>query len=392
MSNDEPIDPSALQRGFLVAGVSMLLLVLSLPWHPTRIGLPYGSIPALDLHNLYVFHHCELRNMPYGPASTGAECGDVGGRPMYYPPALYWSFVWLRLVSFESAVLIWRSGIVVGVLVSLLFWARLPNRRWFPSVVLFLLLLLPQFPLIFAAERGNNDVLIVILWTLSCLAMDRSRVTLAGFLAGAAVVVKVYPLFALAVVLGVLARTPERVLKFAGGASLAAVAFVIAFPEATVAYLGILREFAAQKPPALVYSHGLPSHLGQVGVVTGVGLLILWIVTGFRSSDRGDRAGVLAGALAISTFFSYTSYDYNLITTYPLLVVLFTRIQFRPDVRSVSALWILIVSVLGSREIFLGFGREKVWMEVLGLFLSALVFLGAGHSGAALESGEASEK
>ncbi len=52
----------------------------------------------------------------------------------------------------------------------------------------------------------------------------------------------------------------------------------------------------------------------------------------FASADgcRRDPALLFAGALAISTYFSSLSNDYNLITAYPLLIMLFIRATSAP--------------------------------------------------------------
>ena len=70
---------------------------------------------------------------------------------------------------------------------------------------------------------------------------------------------------------------------------------------------------------------------------------------GARAIARGDMALALAGALAVSTYLQATSNDYNLITTYPLLLLLFLRAQR-------TNRWTLLVlglfAIAGDRQLF----------------------------------------
>jgi hypothetical protein len=83
-------------------------------------------------------------------------------------------------------------------------------------------------------------------------------------------------------------------------------------------------------------------------------LLAAWCLASIRVLDR-DPLLVFAGAIGISTYFAGTSWDYNLITTYPLLIVVFVR-GTGPDRRAgVLALLVLgLVGILGHRAAFMG--------------------------------------
>lgn len=150
--------------------------------------IPFYGTLGLDLQNLYVFHHCDARGNPY--LSTGDHCSDPSGRDMYYPPLMYFAFSWLDRVPFPFATGIWAAAILAGVLWSSLTWGRSTQLVNASTKVTwpFVILLGLQFPTLFAIERGNCDVLVLVTWTVAahfglregqrcqvCLPVLRSR-------------------------------------------------------------------------------------------------------------------------------------------------------------------------------------------------------------------------
>ena len=72
----------------------------------------------------------------------------------------------------------------------------------------------------------------------------------------------------------------------------------------------------------LALGHSVSSAVGSqypgfANLICGA-LLGLWGWAGARAIARGEEAWALAGALAVCTYASRTSWDYNLVTTYPL--------------------------------------------------------------------------
>jgi hypothetical protein len=86
-----------------------------------------------------------------------------------------------------------------------------------------------------------------------------------------------------------------------------------------------------------------------------------------------------AGALAISTYCARTSYDYNLLTAYPLLLVLFVDVA-RRNLRSVEAGWALlglgILGVAGDRHLFLSgsYAQVHIGVQLAWLLLVAAYY------------------
>lgn len=348
-----------------------IVVALLLASIPSITVIPFWSFWSVDLHNLYVFHHCAASNNPY--LGTGIECGDVASRDMFYPPALYWSFIWLRLVPFVTAALIWGAVVVVGSALSLVAWVARP--AWQVDrlrIVAFILLLSLQFPLAFALERGNNDVLVLILWSVAFLLYRANHSTLCALAAVLAVTLKLYPIFAVAIVLvGLMASArlhvgATRIRPYAFGAATAGLLGVGLFATQIVEYVtDELPRFAAQMPDLTIYGHALHDVLPLAGGwVFGFPLLCVWLVAGARSL-RADSVIVFAGALAISTYFAPTTYDYNLITTFPLLVVLFVRAMEHARQRIYPlVLFLGLIGVVGNRTWFAS-GPEAMSIHIL---------------------------
>lgn len=78
-------------------------------------------------------------------------------------------------------------------------------------------------------------------------------------------------------------------------------------------------------------------------------LIALWSWSAAQAFERGEAPVALAGAISVSTYFSAYSYDYNLVTTYPLLLLLFLRAR---RVNRWGLLALGLVSIVGERQIF----------------------------------------
>jgi hypothetical protein len=119
-------------------------------------------------------------------------------------------------------------------------------------------------------------------------------------------------------------------LRFGGGALGVFVATLLVFPKDSLIYLrDVLPGFAKTMTFACEFSHSVPTYVGTeypgFSVMITVALLGLWAWAGARAIVRGEAWWVLAGALAVSTYNQRTSWDYNLITVYPLLLLLLLR-------------------------------------------------------------------
>jgi Glycosyltransferase family 87 len=332
------------------------LLLISIPAY--RLIPSWGKPWGLDLRNVYVFHACAGKDDPY--LVTGAQCGDPFGRAMPYPPLMYWALVWMRWVSLPAARWIWASFITAVLLWAAWVWSRPePGRRgpgrW-PALA-FGALLVTQFPAVFAIERGNNDTFCVLLWTAAVTLYLADRRFLSGCAAGLAAAAKLYPAVSCAVLVAGLAgvafrghRDPVRrgaAIRLAAGMLVAPTLATLILWTQTRHYLErVLPTFAAHLPGESLHSHSLPATLGpRAWAVSGL-LIAAWCVASFLRFERAP-VEIFAGALAVSTYVAGTSFDYNLVTVHPLLIVLVAR-ALDGDPRSQRApLASLLVLLLG---------------------------------------------
>jgi hypothetical protein len=294
---------------------------------------PWGA----DLHNLHVFQKCAHGGSPY-PIDAHA-CGDHWGRPMIYPPVMYRSFFWLRHLTLDQAMYVWCPLLVLAFSAALYAWIRLVPRVRDPRdhdrvpLVVFGALLLFQYPFAFSLERGSTDAPAVVFWTLAAYWFERRKLASAGAAAGLATAYKLYPLFGCVVVGGgmLLAALRRRgftlldVARFGGGALATFVLANAVQPDAVYYFGTVLPRFAKVVTDPNVFSHAIPSFVGAdfplFARAAGLLVVALWVYAASESlATRGTL--VLAGALAMSTFGQGTSWDYNLTTTYPLLMAL----------------------------------------------------------------------
>jgi hypothetical protein len=366
------------------------LLVVSLA---SLRNVPFNEPWGVDLMNIVLYHECAQEQSPY--SIPGAACGDPWDRGMYYPPLLFYSFAWTRSLSLERAMQIWSVFQLFAFAVVLYAWVRRvvgvrrgasSTREW----VIFSALLLVQFPVAFALERGGSDVWAVVFVTLAALSLVRHHYALAGAALGVATAYKLYPAFTCAViVLGLLIanwsqplRSRERWRFVLVGASAFGAFLVVSllfYSESKLYFTKVLPGFAdtLMMPGTIGHSIGaLTSGYPRFGMLLMGLLVVVWAWAAARAFQRADIAAGVAGALAISTYFQKTSWDYNLVTTYPLLVVMFLRAQ--KDQRW-GLLALGLIAIVGERELYgtPGMGiltpHFRIGLQLAFLVLSAIV-------------------
>jgi hypothetical protein len=334
-------------------------LVLSAASARTIPFLIWGA----DFHNLHVYQTCAHDRSAY--LISGEVCGDLYQRDMIYPPLMLHSFGWTRTLTLENAMYIWSALVILMMAVVHYAWTRLgergaeKDRGW--EIVVFCALLTLQAPFVFLMERGGTDLVPIVLWSGATYLFQKKRLALAGALAGAAAAFKVYPLIPCVVVTVGLAASAYRgsifrkmdAVRFGGGAFAAFVALNLAFlSDARIYYTITLPRFSKYVTAKLVWSHSVRSFAGEDHVLywalASLLFLVLWCWSAGRAlAERPAMA--FAGVLAMSTFFAGTTWDYNLVTTFPLLLLLFLAARQ-------SDRWGLLVfglvAIVGDRALF----------------------------------------
>lgn len=389
------MDVRLTQPRTLKLAVVFLLLAASLP---SFLAMPFMQPVPLDFQNLWTFHDCAARDAPY--AASGAACGDAQLREMRYPPILYWAFAWTRLLTFEAAGQLFMVVVAVGTVAAVAWWLwrGAGEPRGEAADGLFAGLLLAQYPLLFAIERGNNDVVPLLLWTGAAHLHATGRRGAAGALGGLAAIAKLYPAFAcLVVAVGAGAQALRRpgarrgFAAFAAGGVLAVVAgFAVVWSDSVAYFTVHLPRIAALAPGLAPYAHPL-RNLWEAGGgwALGAPLLLAWCAAAALVFER-DAELVFAGGLAISTSFAATSWDYNLITAYPLLVVLFRR-MLRPGAGWLPFALLVagLIGIVGHRGLITTEAGVRVHIAIQWAFLVATAAAAPWLAPPAREPGDA---
>ena len=361
-----------------------VLVVLGLSVATFKSVPPSGKPWGLDLQNLHAFHACSFKDAPY--EAKGFQCGDWLRRPFVYPPLLYWSFVWTRGLTWETVRDAW-TVLTGAILVAspILLTRGAGDRLARGAAILFGVVLGTQFPAVFAFERGNTDIPVVLFWSVGALLYLKGHRISAGLLIGAMAPYKLYPAVGCVVLVAGLAGMALRgdrarrveALRFAGGLFLGAVIPTLFLAGMTSKYLrDVLPGFAAHLPGVSLHSHSVPATfrppLYGPKLVSGA-LILLWSGAAFLRFDKNPRE-VLVGALAITTYVAGTSFDYNLVTAYPLLVVLALRAMKtagKPALWAWASLGLGVLGVCADHAWFTGHPRGHVVVQVVWLLLTA---------------------
>lgn len=305
--------------GFLLLSVFAILAKESVPWSGQSV-----SNWGLDLANLSSYHQLDLVKSVYSVSGTDAH--DIQSRNLIYPPLLFWHFYWLKWFTPRVSYLIWTMASLLTMGVGLIFWKDLRPSLASEKLglIFFILLFLVQYPSLFALERGNNDVLVLLYWTLAYLNFRRKNYFFVGFFLGFVTTLKLYPAIGVLFLIGAMvcvAKSDRLILLrgLGGMVSGVVVPTLLLFEDSKLYFATVLPQWMQVKMNMPWLNHSVPSNMGPRQ--TAFYFFTLWSVwawAGFKNIKR-QPASIFAGALACSTFFSGVSFDYNLITVYPLL-------------------------------------------------------------------------
>lgn len=346
-------------------------------------GPNFSSLFGLDLLNVFLFQNCPAAEGNFYAAS-GEACGDPEGRPMLYPPVLYYFFFWAKGMSFPSVLFLWVGLSVLGF--GLAGWwmhqflasSVKANARWF---VVVWILLAAQFPTLFSWERASTDGLIFPAAVGAFLLAQRGRwgwvATVLVFLTA----YKLYPVFLLVFVAVGLWRKPGFQRFAVAACVVGGLLFLLFLPQHLFYLTEVLPQWANKKAQ---FTAGLDHViLNTSALVPGAGhLMCLTLIgIGFWLARRaGGSAETFLFGFAVCTFFQRTAFDYSLMTLYPLAV--FLMFQANTPGRSQGRAWLLAISWIlvflllrHASPINAGYGKYALmwlWLSLCGLHLGAV--------------------
>ncbi|MBF0254240.1 MAG: DUF2029 domain-containing protein [Candidatus Omnitrophica bacterium] len=307
------------------------------------IGLDFRVYDHLVRHTRTCFEAYEYRANPFMKSNLMA------------PPLSYYFFGWTRLLPENGAAFVWTLFNLFGIFLITLIWmtragcsAGPPGAASGPSLRLLISgLFLFTYPVLFAFERGQTDIVVLILVSAGIFAYDKRRFFVSGLLISVAAFFKVYPvLLAAAIGLAGLAlvtsrgAAPEqrdlqrrRGLGLLGGLAAGAwVSVAFCWPE-TLYYIRTVLGELERGAEDLWMTHSMSIVYGWRGVAVagllwaaGVACLVRLTLGRSEESRQAEasylRRFSLAYLTAVMVYFASVSFDYNLILTIPLLAVL----------------------------------------------------------------------
>jgi hypothetical protein len=318
-----------------IAGVAMLV-GLAFWWYASlqqdrlvkghRTWVPLANWIGVDfLSNYHASRHWLAGGDPYTE-----PFGDPLNRPFVYSPVVLALFGWCRSVTAHQAVVIWTVALaVMAAIGAAVCWRTRRQLGLWPLPLPFLMAaLLASFPIVFEMERGNCDLLVLMLIVIAAGALGKHslpRDLAAGFCVAVAVWIKIYPALLLP---GLVAARRPRALVCAAVAYLAI--GLADYPD-TLRHVHAMRSYIADydiglhptaHPFGTYWKHlwagtrlaALTKIPGTVGACGVLAPLVLWVTYNlFRQRSGGALLyPYFAWLAAVGTFLPPVSNDYNL--------------------------------------------------------------------------------
>jgi Glycosyltransferase family 87 len=263
---DGRVVAGALVAAFFVALTAVGYSTGAVPW--MKVGVDARKTKFEDMRSITSSWDCERRGIQAFPNNP---CDPLPGRPANYP-RLWTKLGWTGLSGADTRIL--------GVAVAILFYLAalaVPGRLSAGEGVVYAFFLLSP-PTLLGVERGNVDLLMFVLVALAVLAVRRSAWP-AGAAIAAAGILKLFPIFALAM----LFRSAARFR--------AAAAAALVFGGYALLTLGDIRTILRVVPREVVNSFGsrvFAQGLRDAHVVTAGGRIEI------------IQAAVIAAGLAVA--------------------------------------------------------------------------------------------
>jgi hypothetical protein len=293
--------------------------IIYLPVHPSF------EFKGLDFQNIYTYSvKCLSWPVPY--EKTGTECGDVLGRPMLYPPLLFYTMTfWPKFFTFHEAAYIWEVVLLVmTTFAAILLWSL--ERRKSLMTLLGFGLIYPQLPVFYAMERGNNDAVVILLWAIGTyLYVKKNDLFWSGFLLGTATAFKVYPGFGCIGLFLAFAFSKDWKSLFRLGYGTAAgflLFFILFLPSSWTYFMEVAPRYSHDHSVSSYFGHSL--FRGPDSLLIKIPLLIL-LGWGFSKRIKNDALLCFSFFATYGTFIPNTANDYSLLTAMPMALILLHR-------------------------------------------------------------------
>jgi hypothetical protein len=285
--------------------------------------VPYQPFLGLDfLNNYHAARHWQQGGNPYTE-----KIGDPMDRPFVYSPVLLVVFSWCRYFTARKAVAVWTLALVAVATLGAVACRRSRTQlRLWPLPLPFLLAaVLCSTPVTFALERGNCDLLVLLL-IAATVPMLSKRSFLGDVLAGCCFALAAWvKMYAAILGLGLLAARRPR-----AGACMAIMFVVFGMMDVpdTLAHLTATRAYLKDYDMPLHWSAhpfaiywpqlwrgtrlaAIPGILGATAVLLPMIAFVTWHMWRSRKSPV-LLYPYLVWLVGVGTFLAPVSNDYNL--------------------------------------------------------------------------------
>ena len=353
----------------LFYSLSFLIILISLFDYKV---IPFYSRLGLDFSNHHGFHHCkETPESIY--KKKAVDCLDFEHRPYVYPPLMFPLFSWTKLFkNFNDAYYVFLFLSFISYLIIIYVWS---NKK--ALAVLYGIGLFFTFPNLFLLERGNTDLFITLFWSLSYWFYLRNNQWLSGFFIVIALFSKLYPVFALFILAVYLLRELKSHKHLIYSILLFSVLVFAIDLKLWFEYLTeVLPSWSKATTGVYNLAHSFKSIKAPFGSLFYLSALVVWSLSAWKTAKHNVH-WVFASGLALSTFNNGVSFDYNLVTVFPLLIIGFREINNRKGWLSPIALLVFAALCLGFRYPFMSFDQfplVRLWILAICLVLIPLQY------------------
>ena len=379
--------PFLTERNFQIFLLTYFLLA-PLSYHL----LPFVGLYGTDLGMQYYYNKCALLspNAENLFRLTGEMCSDPSNGRYAYPVLIFRLFSFANFFkSFQSLYYFWTALISITIISAPYLWMKKRNKKfWFYLGIGIISLL--QAPSFYALERGGTDITFLIPWIFATYFGLKEKWILAGVMMAIAALFKLYPVMALMPILLALfldTSDKNKINFFKCGLAIGLTVLIIFLLDWHLWKTFVFEILPKETKYGIgtnAIGHSLIGPFPKFFVY--LLMIVFWILYAkvFNLGHRSYKKLTFAGVLAMSTFYTSHSFDYNLITAFPFIYLCF-ELYFdseSPMKNNQQLMWsILLLSftILGPGNYIFGafhfIVRIKLLLELLAFLLVPLAIL-----------------